>query len=143
MLIQLRRSNGELSNQPVTVFVDHRGPLHVGWIAGSQVHRPIAAAGAARSLEDHGVDVFLEARQSSAPFHRLDDLRSLVDLQAPVGFGGLSERLVLWGEGHADPFPLRTRGRRMATEGRCGSRRTRRRSPRTRTRLNVSSPVVR
>jgi hypothetical protein len=59
MFVQLRRPDGELRNQPVTVFVNERRLLHVGWIAGSQVHRTIATAGAARSLEDHGVDLFL------------------------------------------------------------------------------------
>src|SRR5262245_22806315 len=79
MFIQVRRPDGKLRDEPVTMFVHQRGQLHVGWVAGSQVHRTIVAAGAARSLEDHGVDVLLEVRQSSAAFQRVDDLRAVVN----------------------------------------------------------------
>lgn len=44
MFIQIRRPGPELSHQSVTVFVDERRLLHIGWIAGSQVHRSIADA---------------------------------------------------------------------------------------------------
>src|SRR5712691_5711343 len=60
MFIQVRRPVPELSNQSMTVFVDQRRLLHIGWIAGSQVHRTIGNARATRSFEDHGVDVRLE-----------------------------------------------------------------------------------
>src|SRR5437773_10264034 len=84
----------------MTVFVDQRRLLHIGWIAGSQVHRTIASARAARSFEDHGLDVLLEERQSSTVLHRLDDLRSLVGPRTPARFRGLRKRLVLPSEGH-------------------------------------------
>src|SRR5712691_11498747 len=102
MFIQVRRPVPELSNQSMTVFVDQRRLLHIGWIAGSQVHRKIANARATRSFEDNGLDVRLEERQSRTSLHRLDDLRSLVGPQAPVRFCGLRECPVLRSEGHAD-----------------------------------------
>jgi hypothetical protein len=58
MFIQFRPSDGELGNQAVTVFVDQRRLFHVGWIARSQVHRTIAAAGAA--LHDNTVQLRTE-----------------------------------------------------------------------------------
>src|SRR5262249_39568844 len=94
---------GELLDQPVTMFVGQRSLLHIGGIAGSQVHRPIAAAGTARALEDYRVDMPLEIRQSRGALQSLDDLRTIVDPHAAVGFGRVGEGLVLWDEGHADP----------------------------------------
>jgi hypothetical protein len=86
----------------MTVFVRQRGLLHIGWIAGSQVHRTIAKSRVARPFEDHGVDVRLEVRQSGTSLQRVHDLRPLVGPQPAVRVRGLRKCLVLRSEGHAD-----------------------------------------
>jgi hypothetical protein len=73
----------------MTVFVDQRRLLHIGWIAGSQVHRTIAHPRVAHSFEDHGLDVRLEEPQSSSSFHRVDDRRSFGEPYMAVRFRGL------------------------------------------------------
>ena len=87
MFVEVRRPAPELGHQSMAVLVDQRWPSsHRLRIARPQVHRLIAAARAARSFEDHGLDPRLEERQSSGSFHRLDDLPAP---RRPTGVGTL------------------------------------------------------